>query len=321
MPFDAGAWLTAPRINALSNEQKGVWVTLLCLMWESPKRGVVMGRDGECHTKRGLCKLIDCMATDIDALVECGLLQQSENGTYSCHDMIRAEEIRNARRAAGSKGGRQSTKQRITPIHQVNADEPTEKPQDAHVETHGEPAIMEQPATQAPQAIQPPLPIVEQPQEETPPPTQDEPPEIPDISEATDPPPELTPAEKAKAERQRKYKYADNVTLTRIEFAKLVETHGEPAAKWMIAKLDAYKGQNGRRYKSDYKAILNWVVGALQEEILKHGNNGLINTTFAPKPAGGTGDIAGDATGAVPTATGASAQSGDAPPKDYSERF
>lgn len=281
MPFDVGRWLTDPRINALSNEQKGVWVTLLCLMWESPKRGVVVNQDGECHTKRELCKLIDCMAPGIDALVECGLLQQSEDGTYYCHDMIRAEEIRKARKAAGSKGGSQSAKQRITPIYQANADEQTD----------------------------------------TPPPPKEVAPEIPGITEVTDPPPELTPAEKAKAERQRKYKYADNVTLTRIEFAKLAETHGEPAAKWMIAKLDAYKGQNGRRYKSDYKAILNWVVGALQEEIYKHGNNGLINTTSATKPAGGTGDIDGNATGTMSPPAGTSPQFGNAPPKDYSKRF
>ena len=34
----------------------------------------------------------------------------------------------------------------------------------------------------------------------------------------------------------------------------------------MIEILDNYKGQNGKKYKSDYRAILNWVVKRYEEE-------------------------------------------------------
>jgi hypothetical protein len=34
----------------------------------------------------------------------------------------------------------------------------------------------------------------------------------------------------------------------------------------MIEVLDNYKGANGKKYKSDYRAILNWVVERVERE-------------------------------------------------------
>ena len=42
----------------------------------------------------------------------------------------------------------------------------------------------------------------------------------------------------------------------------------------MITVLDNYKGQSGKTYKSDYRAILNWVVERVQEEFKKNGGGG-----------------------------------------------
>lgn len=86
--------------------------------------------------------------------------------------------------------------------------------------------------------------------------------------------PPLNDEQQAKVEKGRKYKYAEYVTLTRDEYAKLCEAHTEEGARRMIEILDNYKGQNGRRYKSDYRAILNWVVDRYNEEITKpaYGN-------------------------------------------------
>lgn len=94
-----------------------------------------------------------------------------------------------------------------------------------------------------------------------------------DDADITSPPP-LTDEQQAKVEKGRKYKYAEYVTLTKDEYAKLCEAHTEEGARRMIEILDNYKGQNGRRYKSDYRAILNWVVDRYNEEITKpaYGN-------------------------------------------------
>jgi hypothetical protein len=72
-----------------------------------------------------------------------------------------------------------------------------------------------------------------------------------------------------KPPKSEKINYAENVALTQDEHQKLVGQYGETATKRMIEILDNYKGANGKRYKSDYKAILNWVVDRYQEEQAK----------------------------------------------------
>ena len=64
----------------------------------------------------------------------------------------------------------------------------------------------------------------------------------------------------------KKKKYAEFVTLTEDEYKKLADEHGEALVKKMIETLDNYKGANGKKYKSDYRAILNWVVERATKE-------------------------------------------------------
>lgn len=75
-----------------------------------------------------------------------------------------------------------------------------------------------------------------------------------------------TPAQKPKPE---KIKYADFVSLTNDEYSSLVAKLGEEATKRCIEILDNYKGATGKKYKSDYRAILNWVVNRYEEEQYK----------------------------------------------------
>jgi len=69
--------------------------------------------------------------------------------------------------------------------------------------------------------------------------------------------------EKGKPE---KVAYADNVSMTEDEHQKLVDKFGLEDADRMIEILDAYKGSKNKKYANDYKAILSWVVKALEEE-------------------------------------------------------
>ena len=71
------------------------------------------------------------------------------------------------------------------------------------------------------------------------------------------------PAQKQKPE---KIKYADFVSLTNAEYKALVAKLGEDGAKRCIEILDNYKGSTGRKYKSDYRTILNWVVQRYEDE-------------------------------------------------------
>ncbi len=90
--------------------------------------------------------------------------------------------------------------------------------------------------------------------------------------------------------RVRKVKHGDSVRLAPDEYSRLVNAHGEWFIGKCIEKLDAWKGAKGKRTKSDYKAILSWVVGAVTEDI----NRGRIirpNGTEKPDDKyGGVGD-------------------------------
>lgn len=58
----------------------------------------------------------------------------------------------------------------------------------------------------------------------------------------------------------QKIKYAEYVSMTNDEHDKLIATYGQESTAKMIETLDNYKGANGKKYASDYRAILNWVV-------------------------------------------------------------
>jgi len=64
----------------------------------------------------------------------------------------------------------------------------------------------------------------------------------------------------------KKIKFADFVSLTNDEHSSLVAKLGEEGTKRCIEILDNYKGSTGRKYKSDYRTILNWVVQRYEEE-------------------------------------------------------
>lgn len=84
---------------------------------------------------------------------------------------------------------------------------------------------------------------------------------------------------KVKESKVNKIKYAEFVSMTEEEYQKLVADHGEEATKKMIEKLDHYKGSSGKKYKSDYRAILSWV----KDEVLsqKGGTVHAINSRDA----------------------------------------
>ena len=71
----------------------------------------------------------------------------------------------------------------------------------------------------------------------------------------------------------KEVQYAEFVKMDEEEYQKLKDQHGEQSVKRMIEILDNYKGAKGKTYKSDYRAILNWVVKRHQEE--GAGENGI----------------------------------------------
>jgi len=65
---------------------------------------------------------------------------------------------------------------------------------------------------------------------------------------------------KLDADKPKKEKYGEfeKVSLTEIEFNKLLDKLGQARTKDMIARLDTYKASKGKNYADDYATILNW---------------------------------------------------------------
>lgn len=69
-----------------------------------------------------------------------------------------------------------------------------------------------------------------------------------------------------KKEQEEKIHFAEFVSMTNAEYEKLVSTYGKDFANQCITILDNYKGANGKTYKSDYRAILNWVIDRVNQK-------------------------------------------------------
>lgn len=69
----------------------------------------------------------------------------------------------------------------------------------------------------------------------------------------------------SKKNQEQKKHFADFVTMTNVEYEKLVNTYGKKFTDQCIEVLDNYKGSTGKKYISDYRAILSWVVNKVKE--------------------------------------------------------
>ena len=68
-------------------------------------------------------------------------------------------------------------------------------------------------------------------------------------------------------EKEKKIQYAEFVSMTEEEYQKLLTKYGEDATKKCIETLDNYKGSSGKKYKSDYRAILTWVIDKVKPQV------------------------------------------------------
>ncbi len=70
---------------------------------------------------------------------------------------------------------------------------------------------------------------------------------------------------------QKKEQYAPSVNMTEAQYVTLIYDYGHGITAEAIEKLSIYKQAKGKKYTSDYHAILNWVIdevaGKKREEI------------------------------------------------------
>ncbi len=83
------------------------------------------------------------------------------------------------------------------------------------------------------------------------------------------------------AKKANKKEYAEYVSMTEEQYAKLVSMYGDAFVEKAVEILDNYKGSTGKTYKDDYRAICNWVIDETKK---RHPE--LIKTYAAPSGTG-----------------------------------
>ena len=88
--------------------------------------------------------------------------------------------------------------------------------------------------------------------------------------------------EAPRSKEDKKRKYAEFVSMTEAEYDKLIAVYGQEATARMIETLDNYKGSSGKKYKSDYRAILSWVAEKVRGDYQKGDRSNGSSTGFTP---------------------------------------
>uniref|UniRef100_A0A6M3XX50 Uncharacterized protein n=1 Tax=viral metagenome TaxID=1070528 RepID=A0A6M3XX50_9ZZZZ len=109
MPFYVGDWRKAPDIRALTLEERALWFEMLCLMWESPRRGYLTV-DGETPIDdKTLARMIgedSSVITEIKQVLASVSIYSVEETTGIIYNrrMVKDENIRLSKSIAGKLG-------------------------------------------------------------------------------------------------------------------------------------------------------------------------------------------------------------------------
>ncbi len=106
--FYPGDWMKDPNLRRCSHAAKGVWVDMLCLMWESEERGVLVTA-GRAWTDEEVCWAVGGdSAVALAGLAELtlkGVVNRRSDGAIYSKRMVRDEHKRTLCRDAGKRGG------------------------------------------------------------------------------------------------------------------------------------------------------------------------------------------------------------------------
>jgi len=108
MMFYPGDWLKDPAVRSVSLAARGLWIDMLCLMHESPRRGYLQHVSGKPVTAEQLARMTGCSTDEVSRLLQeledAGVFSCTEHGVIYSRRMVRDEHIRQIRSEAGRKG-------------------------------------------------------------------------------------------------------------------------------------------------------------------------------------------------------------------------
>lgn len=109
MPFYVGDWLKCPEVRALSPDLRGLWFDLICYMWQSSERGVMVKPNGKPYSNSEIIRMVglDCQNSDtwLNTLLENGVCFRRDDGAICSRFMMRLQEMRLLGQKTGKLGG------------------------------------------------------------------------------------------------------------------------------------------------------------------------------------------------------------------------
>lgn len=129
--FYPSDWRSDPGIQALSFEDRGIWFEILCLMHESPRRGVLLLPNGSPMSSVALGRILGIptpkMVKALDRIGAVGVSdREADTGALINRRMVRDEHIRQVRAVAGKLGGNPNLVKQNESKTEANAEQDTE---------------------------------------------------------------------------------------------------------------------------------------------------------------------------------------------------
>lgn len=126
--FFPNDWLSSPDLNSCSLEAQGLWIKILCIMYQSPERGVLLLSSGKQIDNKMLAKICGVDEQNINKLLieleDTGVLSRLDNQGIYNRRMYREGQISKTRSEAGSwEREKQTGNKEATKVEQNAEDE------------------------------------------------------------------------------------------------------------------------------------------------------------------------------------------------------
>lgn len=96
--FYPGDWMKDPELRSVSSEARGLWIDMLCLMFEAQPRGYLRLRCDIPVTYERLARMTGNLEAKVSQWVEelesAGVLSRTDDGTIFCRRMLRDQQDR-----------------------------------------------------------------------------------------------------------------------------------------------------------------------------------------------------------------------------------
>lgn len=138
--FYPGDWQKDQNLRRCSHAAKGVWIDMLCLMFECEERGV-LASGGEPWSDEDVANAVggapDMTLSCIEELLAKGVVRRRQDGALFSARLVRDEQIRLERAKAGSSGGSKTQAKRKAKLKQTTKQIPEDEEEDEDEESPG----------------------------------------------------------------------------------------------------------------------------------------------------------------------------------------